>query len=297
MQVELEKEEAVVPTEFNTYTKNKRESNIDLIKTVLVLGMIFSHILDFFFDKHFLITNYINLVSFSGFIFVFGYNAYNAYIKKEETNIKKIIKNIFKLILVFYVSGFFYDFFIQRNHKISNYINILCFLRLPGYSEFLATFALLYLFILVFRNRLRKISQKNNYILICIVVSLLFTIIPPVAIYIPWINLILKTRSISFPLLPYLNLFFIGMYIAKNKPKFNVRMLLILFIMWYIHLIMFLYNLERRFPVSLSYIIGSYLYLFLYYHISTYVCMKIKSEKSKKILTVVRKKQFDFFVD
>lgn len=83
MQVELEKEEAVVPTESNTYnytyTKNKRESNIDLIKTVLVLGMIFSHILDFFFDKHFLITNYINLVSFSGFIFVFGYNAYIYY--------------------------------------------------------------------------------------------------------------------------------------------------------------------------------------------------------------------------
>ena len=61
--------------------KNKRELNIDLMKTILVLGMIFSHVLDFFLVNNFF-SLYFNLISFSGFMLVFGYNSYNAYIKR-----------------------------------------------------------------------------------------------------------------------------------------------------------------------------------------------------------------------
>ncbi len=95
------------------YTKNKRELNIDLIKTILVLGMILSHSLDFFIIRNpftSVVGGYFNLVSFSGFMCVFGYNAYNAYIKNDNNNVSaKIIKNIIILIACYYISGFFYE--------------------------------------------------------------------------------------------------------------------------------------------------------------------------------------------
>ena len=282
-------------TVFLKNEKNKRELNIDLMKTILVLGMIFSHVFDFFSVNNFFAL-YFNLISFSGFMLVFGYNSYNAYIKKESSN-KKILKNFFRLIVAFYISGFVFDYFMNRNYKIDNYVKILCFLNLPGYSEFLATFAFLNLLILIFRSKLKKISENNKYIVIGIIISVFFTIIPAVNQNIPWANLFIKTKSVSFPLLPYLNLFFIGIYIAKNKPKFNIVTVVILCFMWNIHLIMCLKNLETRFPISLTYIIGSYLYLYLYYYISNYVCMKLKSVKIQKFITVVRKKHFNFFID
>lgn len=288
------KEEKLVDN-ISDNRKNKRELNIDLMKAMLVFGMIFSHVFDFFFVNN-VFALYFNLISFSGFMFVFGYNSYNAYIKKESSN-KKILKNMFKLIVAFYISGFAYEFFINQDYEIEKYIKILCFLKLPGYTEFLATFAVLNVFILVFRSKLKKISQNNNYIVIGIIISAFFSIIPTVKENIPWANLFIKTQSVSFPLLPYLNLFFIGIYIAKNKPKFNIVICIIACFMWNIHLIMFLKHLETRFPISLTYIIGSYLYLYLYYYISNYICMKLKSSKIQTFITVVRKKYFSIFID
>ena len=289
-----EKNEDLVIIEYDNI-KNKRELNIDLLKVILVLGMIFSHASDFFYGSS-IFTDYFELVSFSGFMFVFGYNSYNAYIKTEASN-KKIVKNIIKLIVTFYISGFCTYYFVYQNYDIGNYIKILFFLKLPGYSEFLATFVLLNLLILIFRNKLKEISKNNKYIFICIIISAFFAIIPAVPKKIPWVNLFIKTKNTAFPILPYLNLFFIGIYIAKNKPKFKIETLILLLYMWTIHIIMALLNLERRFPVSITYIIGSYIYLYLYYHLSKYVCIKLKNKKIQNIITVIRKKHFSFFVN
>lgn len=63
----------------------KRDSSIDLFKGVLTLFMIITHILQIFssnkiFDD---ITFYVNLTTFSGFMFIFGYTTYNAYISRN----------------------------------------------------------------------------------------------------------------------------------------------------------------------------------------------------------------------
>ncbi len=83
----------------------KREINIDIMKYFLILGMILSHSFTILGHESNIIVNYCNLVSFSGFLFVFGYNVYNAYINKKG-NIKKQLISIFRILLVFWISGF-----------------------------------------------------------------------------------------------------------------------------------------------------------------------------------------------
>jgi len=248
----------------------KRNYDIDIMKLFFVLGMILSHVLDTLLINQnsfpILLRHYFNLISFSGFMFIFGYNAYNAYINEEETCKTKFIKNILNLLIAFWISGFLYDYFAMKNYYLKNYVHIFFLLRLPGYSEFLVTFALTNLFILIFKKYLKKVTQKNIYIFIGILISLLFSIIPPINNNIPWINLILKTNSSSFPLIPYINLFFFGIYFAKNKPNYKFIILIILAFCY----LLYCFNIDKatRFPISIYYIIASYIYIYGYYYIS-----------------------------
>lgn len=295
----LKTEEIIKETkqEKMSETTKKRDLKIDIMKTALVLGMILSHTLDFYANRSifvYITIKYFYLISFSGFMFVFGYNSYNAYINSEKSDVnKKLIKNILKLNLIFYISGFCFDFFALRNMDLKNYVNILFFIRLPGYSEFLATFAVLNLFMLIFKNKIKKICKKNENIIIICLISLLFTLLPAIETSIPWVNLFIKTNIASFPLLPYLNLFFIGVYFAKNNPKFKIHILFISFSMLQIYLLMDCLYLAERFPISLAYIIGSYIFIYLYYFVAEYLSKVFKNSKILNKIVLIRKKQFN----
>jgi len=270
--------------------KKERNYSIDLMKTILVLGMILSHTLDSLIIEQNTITiilrNYFNLVSFSGFMFIFGYNAYNSYIINENNKIKNLLKNILKILIIFWISGFLFDYFALKNHDINNYVKILLLLRLPGYSEFLVTFILVNLSLILFKKIYYKISKKNKYIIIAIIVSLLFTIVPPIELKIPWINLFLRTNESTFPLLPYINLFFFGIYFAKNKPKYNFITLVILTMFYFIYYIGM--DKTTRFPISLYYMIGSYVFIYGYYYISK-LCNYIKNKNILSYTTLIGK--------
>ena len=273
---------------------NKRELKIDLIKAFLVLGMIFSHSLDFFINRTYIsniVGNFLNLVSFPGFLFVFGYNSYNAYIKNEKRNInKKIVKKIIKLILCYYISGYIYIFLINENYKYIDYIKILFFLKPAGYSEFLLTFALIYLLVLLCRKQLRIISEKDIYMIICIIISIVFILIEPIKKEIPFSYLFLKTNIMSFPLLPYFNIFIIGMYFAKNKPIFNSKVCIILYGMLCYYVIMSSEHLAIRYPVNIAYISGSYVFIYIYYYIFDFIENKFKNKKLLTKIAFIRKK-------
>ena len=277
------------------YSKNKRELKIDLIKTVLVLGMILSHTLDFFITRNSFIgglSSYLNLVSFSGFLFVFGYNAYNAYIKKEKSDVieKKIAKNILILIIYYFISGFLYEYLIRKNRVFFDYIKILFFLKLPCYSEFLLTFAILNVIILIFRKQLKKISENKIYMFICIAISIIFVLVEPIKKEIPYIYLLFKTNVMSFPILPYINLFFFGIYFAKYKPKFDREICIVLYGLLCFHIIMNSEGFATRFPVNIAYISGSYAFIYIYYYIFNYIESKLNNKKWMGYISFIRKK-------
>lgn len=249
----------------------KRAHNIDLMKTLLVAGMILSHAFGLLSNKSYLasvIIKYVNLITFSGFMFIYGYNVYNAYIIKNK-NIK--IKNIVILLLSFWLCSMSYSYFIVQTYDINNYISILRLSKISGYAEFLVTFIVLELLILFFKKGLKTISDSNTYLVIAIIISLVFTIVPPVNKDIPYLNIFIKTNSISFPLIPYLNLFFLGIYFAKNKPKYNLKLSMTLAIFTAIHYSLDVFDYSPRMPISLTYVLGSYMFVYLYYYFTKYI--------------------------
>ncbi len=176
------------------------------------------------------------------------------------------------------------------NYNYWDYIKVICFIKLAGYSEFLLTFALINLFIVIFRKPLRKICENNLYIIICIAISILFVLIEPIKQEIPYIYLFLKTNIMSFPILPYINLFFIGIYFAKNKPKFNKKICIVLYAMLCYYIIMSSEHLVSRFPISLAYMSGSYVFIYMYYYIFSYIENKFKNKKGIPYIAFIRKK-------
>lgn len=68
-----------------------RDKSMDLMKSVLVVLMIFAHIVSFFpkGEMAYKFADFVNLTTFSGFMFTFGYVSYKAYIQKENRNLVK----------------------------------------------------------------------------------------------------------------------------------------------------------------------------------------------------------------
>ena len=134
--------------------KKERDLSIDLMKGILVFLMIVVHILELFnilldyndFVKG--IIFYIELTSFSGFLFCNGYVSYNAYISKNEDKKvfrKKMLKNFLKMLLVFYISGIFSSILVSDDvFTFKKVIRIIFLREIPIYSEYLLSFAFIY---------------------------------------------------------------------------------------------------------------------------------------------------------
>ncbi len=170
---------------------------------------------------------------------------------------------------------------------MSNYIKILFLLRLPSYSEFLVTYVIILIFVIVFNKQLKSICKNNKYIIISIIISMIFFVIPQVKQNIPWLNLFIKTNSISFPVFSYLNLFFIGIWFSKNKPKFCLKNLYICAIFYLIFVLCVSLGYTSRFPVSLSYIFGSYLFIYLYFYFSKFLRFKLKDNDVLNAMSII----------
>src|SRR5690606_14059282 len=84
------------------------------MKAFLIFNMIFAHIIQLLYqDKGSLLSNFlfyysdfVNITTFSSFLFCFGYVFYLAYLKNFKDNRKKILKNGTNTLLVYYLSAF-----------------------------------------------------------------------------------------------------------------------------------------------------------------------------------------------
>ena len=132
------------------HMESKRNNTIDKMKGLLVVQMILAHTLQFFSQPTKVavtISSYVNLSTFSGFLFCFGYVSYLAYFQKEWP-VRRLLNGFGKTILAYFLSGVgFWIVLAGRPDKIKGLLGLK---ELPGYSEFLFSFALLYLCILIF---------------------------------------------------------------------------------------------------------------------------------------------------
>ena len=89
---------------------NTRKREIDIQKGILTIGMILCHCIQFFGKEEYglqkILVNLINLSTFSGFMFCFGYTNQVAYYEKSwKSSSVKMLRNVFRILIAFYISG------------------------------------------------------------------------------------------------------------------------------------------------------------------------------------------------
>ena len=253
-----------------------RDAKIDCFKGILTIQMIFAHCFQFYANLevekgwHF-ITDYINLTTFSGFVFAFGYVSYRSYLQQDfQIAIKKIAVNIVRLMLAFYISSFAFIIFIERMpFRMDRILEIVLLKRLAGWSEFLIAFAGVMLVTILFYKLLK--SRNIKVLMLFAGVSILVCLLPHNEVA-PVLGIFIGGYgSAYYPVIPYYLYFVIGVYFVRKDVKFN----------WYVlaaatagtafmifEVIVSSKGWPSRFPLSLAWLLGAMMFLYGYYLLS-----------------------------
>jgi hypothetical protein len=211
-------------------TAPHRNIEIDLMKGLLTVGMILDHSIQFISEKSFVMTGLaqlVNLASFSGFLFCFGYANWAAYLTKPMLPWPRILQTAFKCYVAFVISGLCYRFLVDKYPADPKTLwNVIFLNDIPGYSEFLISFSLITLFAALLAPVLRLFCASAGAALALSAVFGLTTFLPHKIGYPPQIGLFLGGTGFSyFPVLQYFPLFLGGVFFARHRMQFNARWL------------------------------------------------------------------------
>ncbi|MFC5452167.1 acyltransferase family protein [Paenibacillus aestuarii] len=253
----------------------QRDQVIDVFKGLLVLGMVYTHILQFFchFDKHHLaevFQNYVNIITFSGFVFSFGFVCQKAYYNKSfQAASGKMALNGLKTLVAFYISGSYFRILIDnKRFEWDTFRQILILQDIPGWSEFLISFTL-YIFVgLVFFKPFQLLVEKKWVFWLVLALCLVTTYMNYSKITINQIGLLIGTKQFaSFPIVQYMPFYLIGMYLARYGVKSHLGILIGATVSTVVAAVFFMKKgkLPGRFPPSLEWILAPSLFLYIYY--------------------------------
>jgi hypothetical protein len=253
----------------------KREYSMDIFKGVLVLGMILVHILQFFSNNTVspsidYIINYGNIVTFSGFVFCFGYVVQLSYLDKKFKSVyTKLIKNVIKTLLAFYISGIAFKLFIGGNPlTYETFKQVIILNDIPGWSEFLISFAYFNLLTLILFVPFKKLLENKKIFWMVFSLLLLACFMPYGNVKINQIGILIGTKQFAcFPVLQYMPFYLVGMYFKKYNITFKPTILLGAFVLSAIPTWKLVTDnvLPDRFPPSLGWIVMPMFILYLYY--------------------------------
>lgn len=258
---------------------NKWDYKMDVYKGLLVFGMILCHVLQFFVDLSVdrtadYITWYINSVTFSGFVFSFGYTGYIAYFSRRFSQV--YIKMLFvftKLLIAFYISGIAFRVFVS-NQRISYdmVINIFVLNDIPGWSEFILSFALYIIVGIVLFKPIKNLIEKKKIFWFVTGSLLLTTFIPYESVPTTQLGLIVgSTEFAAFPVIQYMPFYLMGIYFKRHEVGFDWVYLMLSVILSGVGIIYMGFNgfvLPNRFPPNVFWIILPCAPLYLYMFIS-----------------------------
>lgn len=262
--------------------KPQRAVAIDYFKSYLVIGMVLAHTVALLYHDtnnltgkllHALVV-LINLISFSGFFFCFGFVNYKVYITRTWPEVKiKLAQNALRILAAYYLSAFSAAILLS-NFKLENdrFLRILFFTEMPAYSEFLLAFFLVTAFTLVLFKALKRAVEVPWIMWTIIAISILSTVfIPYQLIHNNQAGLLIGGRNfIGFPVLQYLCYFLAGIMFAKNNLKVGPKMLLLSLLISLPFFLSILVNhhLPTRFPPGILWVTGPAFLLCVYYAFS-----------------------------
>ena len=190
-----------------------RAADLDLFKTALVAGMVATHVAQLLGeglpDWVWRFTDFINLVTFSGFLLAFGIGVGAGGNRAKPLAERLVPAGL--LLLACWLSSLAFAMLVERTPPgIGLLVDVVTLRRLFGWSEFLASFFALYLLLAVARGLLVRIATDAVALGLAIALAIAST----------WIEMnqgwpatatIVGTRNFaSFPLLAYLPWFLIG---------------------------------------------------------------------------------------
>lgn len=202
----------------------KRATDLDLLKTLLVVGMIGAHVVQLITfrprPEATMFAEYANLVSFSGFMFAFGIGLGLPKPEGRRRSWWSRLKPVLLLLLAVYASSFGFTLLVERKPLDGQLIlDVLTMQRLFGWSEFLATFFMLSIVTLVARPALLAIGRNPWLMLVATAVCLATTFYTTGAIFPLLPTIVSHTGFANFPLLPYLPWFLLGIWYGSYPVR------------------------------------------------------------------------------
>lgn len=270
---------------------NGRKREIDICKGILTFTMILCHCIQFFGHEDrgvaMVLVNVINITTFSGFLFCFGYASDLAYYRKEwRTSAPRMAKNAIRILLAFYISGLAYMICVEdKIFRQDLIMEILLLKRYPGWSEFLASFAAVLAVGIVLFPVWKKM---NGWIMAAVAaVSAAACFLPYGKVHNSWLALLIGSRDfITFPVVQYGVFFAAGIWMCRKEISWNLWIFLgtVLAVVPGVVQLAQTGNLPERFPPSVFYIAGGMIFVYSYYVLS---CFLEKVREKKKWLEIL----------
>ncbi|OPH48126.1 hypothetical protein BC351_38785 [Paenibacillus ferrarius] len=253
----------------------ERDYSIDIFKGLLVIGMVYCHILQFFSDPMIFtgaqrVIDVVNIVTFTGFVFSFGYVGQLAYYNKPLKAVYgRMLSTALKMLIAFYISGTYYRLFLDRKPLSWSTIKPILILQdIPGWSEFLISFSLIMLVGLLLFKPLTWLVERKFKFWVVVVLLLITTYLPYDKVTVNQLGLLIGTRKFaSFPVLQYFLFYLIGMYTARYKLGWNWKFFIGSFISLglFITYVIAKHGLPERFPPSIFWILSSAFLIYVYF--------------------------------
>ncbi|WP_449394729.1 hypothetical protein [Devosia riboflavina] len=199
-----------------------RSSDLDLFKTMLVVGMVAIHVFQLlgrsmpvWVDR---LAEGINLITFSGFLLAMGVGVGMG--SERERGFWERLRPVVLLLLAAWISAFAFALLVDRTPLTwALALDVLSFRRLFGWSEFLASFFMLYLLLALFRPLILRMALDPLSFGLAVALSFASTWIV-VDLWLPASATLLGTTLFaSFPLLPYLPWFLVGIRLGRSGGK------------------------------------------------------------------------------
>ena len=273
-----------------------RTREIDIMKGLLAMAMILCHCIQFFGNEgegiQKFLADMINLTTFSGFLFCFGYVCDLAYYQKTFKHASlKMGRNVVRMLIAFYISGIAYIALAERKAYMPERVrDVLLLWHYPGWSEFLASFAAVLLVGILLYPLMKKMNGKMFAVIL--VISLVSCeVMPYWLIHDPYLALLVGSNDyITFPVLEYGVFFAAGVWFSRSRISWNKKTLIGALITGIPFVVYYVIDgwLPGRFPPDILFICGGILGVHLYRMISLGLDeLAGKSGAAEKVIGVI----------
>jgi len=263
-------------------SRPSRDRGLDVFKGLLVILMTYGHALQFFGDQALfpvesIFELLINLHVFPGFVFAFGAAAALAYYSKPfKAALPGMLRSALRMLGAFYLSGIAYR--VLRENKpfaSGTVLRILLLEDIPGWSEFLASFAVIAALAIVLYWPLKHLSS-SPWLLLPVGIGLISLCLLPYGAQLQPLPALLigTTRYASFPALQYFPYFLAGLGLVWLKDKGRPALLALAFLssLGGLARLNFLGQLPSRFPPDFGWILLPAFGIALVYLLASGLC-------------------------